>query len=113
MRRQVAGLTFAKAVPLARNRPQPGFSPDAVTKIFQADATKLPRYVGAQNERGGFSIYKVENVIDAPAPDAAKLQAAGARVGSEIGRELMTAYIGALKADTEVKINQAMLEKKP
>jgi len=34
-------------------------------------------------------------------------------VGSEIGRELMTAYLASLKADSEVKINQAMLEKKP
>ncbi len=41
------GLTFSKAVPLVRNRPQPGFAADAVTRIFQVDATKLPRYVGA------------------------------------------------------------------
>jgi hypothetical protein len=34
-------------------------------------------------------------------------------VGSEIGRELMTAYLASLKADGDVKINQAMLEKKP
>ena len=32
---------------------------------------------------------------------------------SEIGRELMTAYLATLKADSDVKINQAMLEKKP
>ncbi len=51
-------------------------------------------------------------MIDAPAPDAAKLQAASARVGSEIGRELMTAYLASLKADADVKINQAALEKK-
>ena len=108
-----AGVAFGKPVTLTRNQPLPGFTADALKTIFEADPRKLPAYSGAPGERGGFSIYKVENVIDAPAPDAAKLQAAGARVGSEIGRELMTAYIGALKADSEVKINQAMLEKKP
>ena len=78
-----------------------------------------PHFFGAEqrarqaaNDRGGFSIYKVEKVIEAPAPDAAKLQSANARVGSEIGRELMAAYLGSLKADSEVKINQAALEKK-
>jgi peptidyl-prolyl cis-trans isomerase D len=108
-----AGVAFGKPVTLTRNQPLPGFTADALKTIFEADPRKLPAYSGAPGERGGFSIYKVENVIDAPPPDAAKLQAAGARVGSEIGRELMTAYIGALKADSEVKINQAMLEKKP
>ena len=71
-----AGVSFAKPVTLMRNQAQPGFAPDALKVIFDADARKLPAYVGAPNERGGFSIYKVEKVIDAPAPDAAKLQAA-------------------------------------
>jgi peptidyl-prolyl cis-trans isomerase D len=108
-----AGLAFAKPVTLVRNQPQPGFPPDALKAIFEADPRKLPAYSGAPNERGGFSIYKVESVTDAPAPDATKLQAAGARVGGEIGRELLTAYLASLKADGDVKINQAVLEKKP
>ena len=107
-----AGVSFGKPVTLTRNQAQPGFAADALKVIFDADARKLPAYSGATNERGGYSIYKVEKVIDAPAPDAAKLQAASARVGSEIGRELMTAYLASLKADTDVKINQAALEKK-
>jgi peptidyl-prolyl cis-trans isomerase D len=107
-----AGAAFGKTVTLARNQAQAGFPSDALKKIFEADEHKLPAYVGAVNERGGFSIYRVEKVIDAPAPDTAKLQAASTRVGSEIGRELMNAYLASLKADTEVKINQAALEKK-
>jgi peptidyl-prolyl cis-trans isomerase D len=108
-----AGVTFAKPVTLVRNQQQPGFTPEAVKLIFESDPRKVPAYSGASNERGGFSIYKVERVVDAPAPDAAKLQAASARVGSELGRELMTAYLATLKADSEVKINQAALERKP
>ncbi len=107
-----AGVTFGKPVTLTRNQAQPGFPPDALKNVFQADEHKLPAYAGAANERGGFSIYRVDKVIDAPAPDAAKLQSASAQVGSEIGRELMNAYLASLKADTEVKINQAALEKK-
>ncbi len=107
-----AGVTFAKPVTLTRNQVQAGFPREALNRIFEADEHKLPAYAGAANERGGFSIYRVDNVIEGPAPDKAKLQAASAQVSSEIGRELMNAYLASLKADTEVKINQAALEKK-
>jgi peptidyl-prolyl cis-trans isomerase D len=107
-----ADVAFAKAVSLTRNQAQPGFSADALKTVFTADERKLPVYSGALNERGGYSIYKVEKVIDAPAADSAKLQAAASRVGEQIGHELMTAYLASLKADTDVKINQATLEKK-
>jgi len=107
-----AGVAFAKTVTLTRNQPQPGFTPDGLKKVFELDARKVPAYSGAPNERGGYSIYKVEKVIDAPPPDAAKLQAASTRVGEQIGRELMSAYLASLKATSEVKIDQAALEKK-
>jgi len=107
-----AGLTFAKAVPLARNRPQPGFSPDALTKIFQADATKLPRYAGAQNERGGFSIYKLVNVVNPPEPETAKLTSARKGIAEAQSREVFDAYVTALKDKAKVEINQTNLDKK-
>lgn len=107
-----AAVAFAKAVTLKRNQVQPGISADALKTIFEADPGKLPAYSGALNERGGYSIYKVDKVIDAPAPDAAKLQAAQTRVDEEIGHELMSAYLASLKAGTDVKINQNSLEKK-
>ena len=46
---KVAGLAFGKPVQLTRNQPQPGVSPDAVAKIFEASEDKLPAYVGATN----------------------------------------------------------------
>jgi peptidyl-prolyl cis-trans isomerase D len=106
------GVSFAAPVTLLRNQPQPGVTPDALTRVFQADAAKLPQYVGLPNERGGFSIYKVTKVINPPAPDDAKVAQASSRIGEQVGRELYNAYVGALKAKTEVKINQANLEKK-
>ena len=107
-----AGVTFDKPVTLTRNQVQPGVTADALSKIFEASARKLPAYVGAPGEHGGFSIYRIDKVIEPAAADAAKVDAASARVGSEIGRELMNAYLASLKADTDVKINQAALEKK-
>jgi peptidyl-prolyl cis-trans isomerase D len=107
-----AGISFARTVTLARNQAQAGFPPDALTKIFQVDAAKVPQYVGSTNERGGFSIYKVEKVVMPATSDPARLTAASNRVAEQIGRELTAAYLAALRAKSDVKINQANLDKK-
>jgi len=106
------GVTFAKAVTLVRNRPQPGFAPDGVTKIFQADPAKLPRYIGARSERGGFSIYKLVNVVNPPEAEPAKLANARKGIADAQNREVFDAYVGALKSKAKVEINQANLDKK-
>jgi peptidyl-prolyl cis-trans isomerase D len=107
-----AGLSFGKPVTLTRNQPQPGFPPDALIKIFQANANKLPAYVGAPAERGSFSVYKVTQVVTPPATDPERLKAFNNRVGDQVGHELFTAYLASLKSKADVKINQANLEKK-
>ena len=107
-----AGVSFGKPVAVGRNQAQPGFSPDALARVFQANPDKLPAYVGAANERGGYSIYKVLAVYTPSEADKARMEAASARLGDQIGRELSTAYLASLKAKTDVKINQATLEKK-
>jgi len=106
-----AGVTFSKPATLMRNQPQPGYPPAALAMIFQADATKLPAYAGSVNERGGYSIYRIERVIAPAAPDTARLTAFSDRVGEQMGRELTAAYVASLKAKADVKINQANLEK--
>ncbi len=107
-----AGVSFDKPVLVLRNQMQPGFSPEALTRVFQLDAGKLPRFVGMTNERGGFSIYKVTKVIAPPVADPAKLAAASARVGELQSREVFDAYIATLKSKADVKVNQDALEKK-
>jgi len=106
-----AALAFGKPVAVSRNRPQAGFAQPALTAIFQADATKLPAYAGAVNERGGYSLYRIDRIIEPPAPDAAHLTALNDRVGQEVGRELAAANVASLRAKADVKINQASLEK--
>ena len=97
---------------LRPNQAQPGFAPDALLAIFQVDPAKLPGYVGTPSEGGGFSIYKVTQVIAAPAPDAARVAAFNGRIGEQLGREMFNAYVASLKAKADVKINQTNLEKK-
>jgi peptidyl-prolyl cis-trans isomerase D len=107
-----AGLSFGKPVTLTRNQPQPGFAPDAVIKIFQANADKMPAYLGVAAERGAFAIYKVIKVVPAQAPDPERLKAFNNRVGDQVGHELFNAYLASLKSKADVRINQANLDKK-
>ena len=81
-------------------------------KIFQADTSKLPAYVGAANEHGGYSIYKITQVKTPTDIDPTRLTSFTARLGDQVGRELLTAYLGDLKSRADVKINQTNLEKK-
>ncbi len=97
---------------LVRNRPQPGFTNEAITRIFQIDAKTLPAYVGTAGEGGGFSIYRLVKVISPPEVDAEKIAAARARIGEMQNRELFEAYVNTLKAKAKVEINQAIVEKK-
>jgi len=106
-----AGVVFSKPVVLLRNRPQPGIANEAITRIFQADATKVPAYVGTEGE-GGFSIYRLAKVISPPEVDPGRVAAARARIGEMQNRELFDAYVNTLKAKAKVEINQANLEKK-
>jgi peptidyl-prolyl cis-trans isomerase D len=106
-----AGLVFGKPVSLTRNQVQPGFQPDALTRIFQGEPAKLPDYIGMPGPEGGFIVYKITKVIDAPAPDAARLATFSTRVGEQLGRELFAANLASLKAKADVKINQSALEK--
>lgn len=106
-----AGLSFGKPVTLQRNQMQAGFTPDALTRLFQADASKLPRYVGAVNDKGGFSVYKLV-AVHVPEGDPQRLEVAATQLGEQIGRELVNAYIGSLKAAADVKIDQKALEQK-
>jgi peptidyl-prolyl cis-trans isomerase D len=110
--RKGAGVSFGKPITLTRNQAQPGFPPDALIRIFQADPAKLPTYVGAPSEGGSFSIYKLLQVIRPAAPDAARIAAFDSRIGEQLGREMFNAYLASLKAKADVKINQTNLEKK-
>ncbi len=105
-------LNFSKPVELTRAQTGPGMPPDALVKVFSADPQKLPAYVGSTNERGGYSIYRVSKVLEPAKLDDARLKLASSRMGDQVGRELLTAYLAGLRSRADVKINPTALEKK-
>ncbi|MBI3148598.1 MAG: SurA N-terminal domain-containing protein [Betaproteobacteria bacterium] len=107
-----AGLKFEKTQTLTRQQRIPGVSEAALQQIFRVDPSKLPAYVGAPSEQGGYGFYRVSAVKGGGAPEATKLKSSGDRLSEQAGRELFSAYIAALKSQAEIKINQKNLEKK-
>ncbi len=104
-------LTWDKPREFTRQQRQPGFTDDAVTKIFRADAAKLPAYVGATNEKGGFGIYRITKVTNPELKDDA-VKNANNQLAGEVSRELFTSYLAALKKKSEVVIHQENFDKK-
>jgi peptidyl-prolyl cis-trans isomerase D len=108
--KQVA-LAWDKPKELTRQAVQPGFPADALTKIFRVEGKQLPAYVGAQNDKGGYSIYRVTKVTDPEIKDDG-VKSASAQLTGEVSRELFTAYLASLKKKSDVIIRQENLEKK-
>jgi peptidyl-prolyl cis-trans isomerase D len=106
------GVTFAKALTVGRGEFQSGLPPDVLKNVFQANPDKLPAYTGGPNERGGFSIVRVNKVFTPSDTDKQRVDMAAGRLGDQLGRELLNAYIASLRAKSDVKINQANLDKK-
>jgi peptidyl-prolyl cis-trans isomerase D len=106
------GVSFGKPVTINRGQPQPGLSPEALGRVFEANPDKLPAFTGAINEKGGFSIVKVLNVFTPSPTDKARIEQASARLSEQLGREIFQSYLASLRAKADVKINQANLDKK-
>lgn len=107
-----AGLAFGAPVELQRMQASAAFPPDILAKAFQADPSKLPAYFSGVNPRGGYSIYRLTRVIDAPSLDEGRLKLAGDRMAEQLGREFLNAYLASLRARADVTIDQVLIEGK-
>ena len=104
-------LKWAAAKQVSRLDPQ-GMPPQALDEVMAADASKLPAYVGMQQDAAGFVIYRISQVI--AAPPGSKQQQAGELLQAQraAGAEEFAAYLAALRAGADIKIHDKNLEKK-
>ncbi|HUO44360.1 MAG TPA: SurA N-terminal domain-containing protein [Burkholderiales bacterium] len=81
-------------------------------EIFSTDIGKLPAYGGVENPQGGFMLFRISRVSEKDEADgSAGLETLRGQLQQIAGQEELNAYIAALKSDTDVKVNQKMLEK--
>jgi len=99
---------FGPAKLVSRDDPK-GLSGEAVSRIFRADASKPPAYVGVDAPTG-YVIYRISRVVDVQ-PDDAKERAVQTELSRAGGAQEFLSFLAGLRADTKVDINAAALEK--
>ncbi len=85
--------------------------PEAARPVFQADAGKLPAYVGAALPNGGYALYRISAVRPGE-EDAARRQALAQQYARAVAEEEFTGWMSALRERFPVIINSAALEPK-
>ncbi len=87
-------------------------APEALRRVFAADAQKLPLHVGVERGEQGYAIYRVQRVIPpeprAEAQKTADLAAAQRRAGSE----QFDAWLASQRARAKIEFNRSNLERK-
>ena len=106
---KVPAARFGATRLVSLDNPQ-DLSPEALSQIFRADASKLPAYVGAESNNG-YVIYRVGHAIDVE-PDETRQRSAQSELGRASGAQEFKSFLDGLRADTKVEINRAVLEKK-
>ncbi|MDP4030377.1 MAG: SurA N-terminal domain-containing protein [Gallionella sp.] len=90
------------------SRAQPGtLDAELARKIFQADTTVLPRYVGAKTQQDGYMLVRVEAVKEAGNLGDEKRTGYVQKLRQLTGEEMFRAYQAAAKQQAAIKVNLA------
>ena len=87
-----------------------GLSMDALRRVFAADASKLPAYVGVAVPDAGYVLVRISRVVDVE-PGELDAQSAAGTAGMA-GAAQFDAYISNLRGRADISVNAANLEKK-
>ena len=104
-----SAVRFGTTRLVSRDEPR-DLSPEALSRIFGADASKLPAYAGVES-KNGYVIYRVTRVVDVE-PDETRRRSVQSELGRASGTQEFKSFLDGLRADAKVEINKAALEKK-
>jgi peptidyl-prolyl cis-trans isomerase D len=104
-----SAVRFGATKLVSRDEPQ-DLGPEALSKVFGADASKLPVYAGVESNNG-YAIYRVTRVVDVQ-PDETRARSVQSELGRANGTQEFKSFLDGLRADAKVEINKAALEKK-
>ncbi len=104
-----SAVRFGATRLVSRDEPR-DLGSEALSKIFGADASKLPVYAGMESNNG-YVIYRVTRVVDVR-PDETRQRSVQSELGRVGGTQEFKSFLDGLRADAKVEINKAVLEKK-
>ena len=89
-----------------------GLSNELVRQVFQADATKLPVYAGAESAQGGFMLARVDTVKEVAAIDDAKRAGYLQQLRQLTGEELFRAYLADVRKNAKISMKTFVADEK-
>ncbi|BBI99653.1 peptidylprolyl isomerase [Ferrigenium kumadai] len=78
---------------------------ELVRQIYQADAAKLPQYVGAKAGQNGYVLVRIDAVKEAGAIDDMKRARYAQQLRQLTGEEMFQAYLADAKKQATIKVN--------
>ena len=103
--------TFPALVAISKAKPA-GLTPGVVEAVMRANTKSLPAYVGYAEPNGTYTVIKVAKVVDAVAPDDAKLSTTRQRLQQTLGQKELVSVIAQLRSDVGVSISPGATDKK-
>jgi peptidyl-prolyl cis-trans isomerase D len=102
---------FPAALAVSRANPG-GLQPGVIDAAMRANPNSLPAYVGYADPSGTYALIKVTKVVEAAAPDEAKLTATRQRLQQTQGQKELVSVIAQLRSDVGVSISPGATDKK-
>ena len=104
-------VSWGAAKMVSRDAPQ-GFKAETLSSVFHADAGKLPAYSGLMLNDAGYALYRVSKVVPLEKIDAEKEKGVRQQLARVVAAQEYQAFVGSLRENAKVHVNQAALEKK-
>jgi tRNA A22 N-methylase len=76
-----------------------------IRQIFQANAAKLPQFVGAEDAQNGYVLVRIDAVKEGAAIDDAKRARYAQQLRQLTGEEMSHAYQADAKQQATIKVN--------
>jgi len=108
---EAAELAWSAPLMTSRDQRDTGLSPEAAQKVFSADTSNLPAYVGHTLADGRYLLLRVSRVVEAMGMDAAQRKSLGNQVGQMAGMEAAASAVASQKQKADVKLNLKALER--
>ena len=87
-----------------------GLEEEVIRAIFKIKPFSFPAYTGVINSEGGFSLIRINNVIDAASPDEEKIKTFSKQLQQLYTQEEFLSYLSAIKQRADVTVIKGRIE---
>ena len=89
-----------------------GLDNEILRAVFKAEVTRLPSYAGVTNSKGGFTLIRVNRVIDPTPAEASERKTFARQLQQVLTQEDLSAYLAGVKKRYDVTVRNGSLETK-